>query len=81
MLIYTKKGDYMTKTYKAEIGCADCAAKIEEAIGKLDGVQKVRVNFMTQKFKLSADDARFDAILDEAERIATRIEPEFAIAR
>ena len=54
---------------------------MEEAIGKLDGVQKVRVNFMTQKFKLTADDARFDAILDEAERIATRIEPEFAIAR
>ena len=81
MLIYTKKGDYMTKTYKAEIGCADCAAKIEEAIGKLEGVQKVRVNFMTQKFKLSADDARFDAILEEAQRIGTRIEPEFAIAR
>ena len=36
MLIY-KKGDLMTKTYKAEIGCADCAAKMEEAIGKLDG--------------------------------------------
>ena len=71
----------MTKTYKAEIGCADCAAKIEQAIGKIDGVEKVRVNFMTQKFKLSADDARFDAILDEAERVASRIEPEFAIAR
>ena len=81
MLIYTKKGDYMTKTYKAEIGCADCAAKMEEAIGKLEGVQKVRVNFMTQKFKLSADDARFDAILEEAQRIGTRIELEFAIAR
>ena len=69
----------MTKTYKAEIGCADCAAKIEDAIAKLDGVQKVRVNFMTQKFKLSADDSRFDGILAEAERIGQRIEPEFAI--
>ena len=71
----------MTKTYKAEIGCADCAAKMEDAIGKLDGVEKVRMNFMTQKFKLSADDARFDAILDEAIRVARRIEPEFAITR
>jgi copper chaperone CopZ len=75
------KGITMTKTYKAEIGCADCAAKMEDAIGKLDGVQKVRVNFMTQKFKLSADDTRFDDILNEAERIARRIEPDFAIAR
>lgn len=71
----------MTKTYKAEIGCADCAAKIEDAIARLDGVQKVRVNFMTQKFKLSADDSRFNDILAEAERIGQRIEPEFAIAR
>ena len=71
----------MTKTYKAEIGCADCAAKMEDAISKLDGVEKVRVNFMTQKFKLTADDARFDTILAEAERLARRIEPDFAIAR
>ncbi|MBE6470548.1 MAG: heavy metal-associated domain-containing protein [Coriobacteriaceae bacterium] len=71
----------MTKTYKAEIGCADCAAKMEDAIAKLDGVEKIRVNFMTQKVKLTADDARFDSIVDEAERIARRIEPEFALAR
>jgi copper chaperone CopZ len=71
----------MTKTYKAEIGCADCAAKIEQAIGKIEGVEKVRLNFMTQKLKITADDARFDAILDEAQRVGTRIEREFAIAR
>ena len=71
----------MTKTFKAEIGCADCAAKIEQAIGKIDGVEKVRLNFMTQKLKLTADDARFDAILDEAQRVGTKIEREFAIAR
>ena len=71
----------MTKTYKAEIGCADCAAKMEDAIGKLDGVEKIRVNFMTQKVKISADDARFESILDEAVRVARRIEPEFAIVR
>ena len=71
----------MTKTFKAEIGCADCAAKIEQAIGKIDGVEKVRLNFMTQKLKLTADDARFEAILDEAQRVGTKIEREFAIAR
>lgn len=71
----------MTKTFKAEIGCADCAAKIEEAIGKIDGVDKVRVNFMTQKVKLTADDARFEAILDEAQLVGSKIEREFAIVR
>ena len=71
----------MTKTFKAEIGCADCAAKIEQAIGKIDGVEKVRLNFMTQRLKLTADDARFESILDEAQRVGTKIEREFAIAR
>ena len=71
----------MTKTFKAEIGCADCAAKIEQAIGKIDGVEKVRLNFMTQKLKLTADDARFESIVDEAQRVGTKSEREFAIAR
>ena len=71
----------MTKTFKAEIGCADCAAKIEQAIGKIDGVEKVRLNFMTQKLKLTADDARFESILDEAQSVGSKIEREFAIAR
>ena len=71
----------MTKTFKAEIGCADCAAKIERAIGKIDGVEKVRLNFMTQKLKLTADDARFESILDEAQSVGAKIEREFVIAR
>jgi copper chaperone CopZ len=71
----------MTRTFKVEVGCADCAAKIEQAIGKIDGVDKVRVNFMTQKMKLAADESRLDSILAEAEQVGSRIEPEFAIAR
>ena len=71
----------MTKVYKIEVGCADCAAKIEQAIGKIDGVERARVNFMTQKLKLSADDARFESIVDEAQRVGSRIESEFAIVR
>lgn len=71
----------MTKTFKVEVGCADCAAKIEKAITEIDGVQAARVNFMTQKMKLTADENRFDAILDEAQRVGNRFEREWAIAR
>lgn len=74
-------GVIMTKTYQAEIGCADCAAKIEEAASKIEGVQKVRVNYMTQKVKLSADEGRLDQILDEIQSVGKRIEPDFAIVR
>ena len=31
----------MKKKFKCEIDCADCAAKIEDAINKLDGVEEI----------------------------------------
>ncbi len=42
----------MTKTYKIEVDCANCAAKMEEAAGKVEGVVKATVNFMTLKMKV-----------------------------
>ena len=48
----------MKKHYKFEIDCANCAAKVEEAIKKIDGVHGASVSFMTQKLTLDADDAR-----------------------
>ena len=56
----------MKKRFKCEIDCANCAAKVTEAIKKIDGVKDASVNFMTQKFKLDADDERFDEILKES---------------
>lgn len=69
----------MKKKFKCEIDCANCAAKVEEAISKIDGVNKVTVNFLTQKFVLDADDARFDEIIKEALKTGRKIEPDFDI--
>ncbi len=74
-----ERGDNMKKKFKCEIDCANCAAKVEDAIRKIDGVQDVKVNFMTQKFILEADDNRFDEILAEAVRVGKRIEPDFSV--
>ncbi len=69
----------MKKKFKCEIDCANCAAKVEEAINKIDGVNKATVNFLTQKFVLEADDARFDEIVKEALKTGKKIEPDFDI--
>ena len=54
----------MRKTYKLEdLCCANCAAKIQDGIAKIDGVQKASVNFLTQKFTLVAEDDKFEAAL------------------
>ena len=42
----------MKKTYKIEVDCANCAAKMEEAAKKTPGVQDAVVTFMTQKMKV-----------------------------
>ena len=44
----------MKKHYKFEIDCANCAAKVEDAIKKIDGVNNATVSFMTQKLTLDA---------------------------
>ena len=67
------------KKFKIEVDCANCAAKIETAVKALPGVNRASVSFMTQKMLLDADDARFDEILQQAVRTATKIEPDFEI--
>ena len=70
----------MKKHFKLrDLDCANCAAKMEEAIKKLDGVNDAAVSFMTQKLTLDADDARFDEILQQAVKICKMVAPDCTI--
>ena len=67
----------MKKTFKMiDLDCANCAAKMETAIKKIDGVSDASVNFMSQKMTIEADDARFDEIVKEAVKICKKVEPD-----
>ena len=51
----------MKKTFKLiDLDCANCAAKMEDAANKINGVNKATVSFMTQKLKLDADEIEPD---------------------
>ncbi|MBE6002591.1 MAG: heavy-metal-associated domain-containing protein [Lachnospiraceae bacterium] len=69
----------MKKKFKCEIDCANCAAKVEEAVKKLDGVNDAKVNFVMQKFTLDAESERFDEILKLAIETGKKIEPDFSV--
>lgn len=70
----------MKKVFKMQdLDCANCAAKIEDAISKIDGVEKATVSFMTQKLTLVAEDSRFNAIVKEAQAVCKKIEPDCQI--
>ncbi len=70
----------MKKIYNLEeLDCAHCAAKMEDAIGKIDGVISANISFMTQKLTIEADEKDFDKILKAAQKAIKKIEPDCRI--
>ena len=70
----------MKKSFKIEdLCCANCAAKLERAIEKLDGVEKVSLNFIAEKLTIEADENKFESIMSECVKLAKRIEPDCKI--
>lgn len=71
----------MKKVFKMEdLECAHCAAKMEKAIAKLDGVEDIAISFLTQKMTVVfSDGADVDAIMKSAAAICKKIEPDCRI--
>ena len=70
----------MKKVYKLEdLDCANCAAKVERAIAKIDGVASATVSFMNQKLIIEADDTKFDSIMQEVVKTCKKVEPDCRI--
>ncbi|HBD64818.1 MAG TPA: heavy metal transporter [Clostridiales bacterium] len=72
----------MKKTFKlVGLDCANCAAKIEDKIGKLEGVSSATVNFMTTKLVIEAEDDKMDGIVDAAKAIVKKFEPDVVVQK
>ena len=70
----------MKKVFKMQdLDCANCAAKMERAINKIDGVRAASVSFMTQRLSVDADEERFDEIVKEIVKVCSRVEPDCRI--
>ncbi len=70
----------MKTTFDLEnLDCANCAAKMEAAVQKLDGITSARVSFLTQKMTLETDAALSDDLLKKVVKICRRIEPDCKI--
>ena len=70
----------MSKTYKIDVDCANCANLVEEAAKKVDGVKDLSVSFMTQKMKVSFEEgANETAVMAEVLKTAKKIESDFEI--
>lgn len=63
------------------LDCANCAAKIENRIAKLEGVKSASVNFMTTKMVIDGDDSKMQRIVEEATKIINKEEPDVVIKK
>lgn len=65
----------MKKVFKMEnLDCANCAAKMEAAISKIDGVESCSISFMTQKMTLNCDESKLEDILTTAQNAVKKVD-------
>ncbi|MCZ6132863.1 heavy-metal-associated domain-containing protein [Campylobacter ureolyticus] len=66
----------MKKFNLKNLDCANCAAKIEESVAKIDGVNSVSVNFFTTTMKIDFDENRSEEIIENIRKIIKKFEPD-----
>lgn len=65
----------MKKTFEMEnLDCANCAAKMEAAISKIEGVESAGVNFILQRLTIEAPEEMFPRILKEAQKACKKVD-------
>lgn len=70
----------MKKQFKmVDLDCANCAAKMEEAVGKIPGVQSVTISFLTQKMTIEADEDQFEQIMKQAVKACKKVDADCQI--
>ncbi len=70
------KTEKKEKEFELEgLNCSNCALKIEDQVKKLEGMEKVELNFATSTLKIAAEDAKLEKIKEELQKISDRIEP------
>lgn len=61
------------------LDCANCAAKLENEIAKLEGVKEVSINFMTEKMCIEIVDEQYEDVIKHIEKTKKKVEPDCEI--
>lgn len=72
----------MKKTFVLDdLDCANCAAKIENAVREIEGVISASVSFMSGKLVLEVEEERFEEILNAAEKLIAKVDSDVTLVR
>ena len=70
----------MKLSYKIEVDCANCAAKMEAALSRLEGVASARVNYLTQRLSLETE-REPETLLPLVVKTCRKIDADFELKR
>ena len=56
--------------------CANCAAKLERALEKIDGINSVQLNFMAQRVNFDIDDNKYEEVVKKIKEVTEKALPE-----
>jgi len=72
----------MKKKYILEdLDCANCAAKIEREVAKIEGVISSKVTFMTQAMELEVEEEKVGEIEKAAIKLISKLEPDVTVIK
>ena len=67
----------MKKKFKTTgLDCGHCAARLEEALNKISGIESAKVNFLTQKVTIEAADEDIERVCDEVKAVTKKTLPD-----
>lgn len=70
----------MKSTFKIKnLDCANCAAQLENAIQKIEGIENVSINFMMEKMTLEYHEENKQEIMEKIKKTIKKEEPDVKI--
>ena len=61
------------------LDCANCAAELERAIQKVEGVTSASISFMSERIDLEIDENNKEEILKKIKKVTKREEPDVTL--
>ena len=61
------------------LDCANCAAELERAINKVEGVENATISFMTEKLVIECEETSKDDVMTKVQKVIKKEEPDCTI--
>lgn len=70
----------MKSKYKIKgLDCANCAGELERAIQKIEGIENVNINFITEKMEIEYNETKKEEIIQKVKKVIKKEEPDVTI--